>query len=125
MNIEEIINTTVDRTVTRLKMERLLANDSRTSYEKTEGILRAYPRVKEIKDYKARLITKQVEAALLSIEDDMYYDIIPMYYFMGNTLDNIADEFKTSPKTIRRNKSRLIDQLKVILFTDDFITELL
>ena len=125
MNVEEIINKTVDRTIAKLKMENLLTDDKRTAYEKTEGILRAYPKLKELKDYKAKLVVNQVEAALLSIESDQFYDIIPMYYFSDYTNDVIAEQYKTSEKTIRRNKSRLVNELKIILFADDFIAELL
>ena len=69
-------------------------------------------------------LVKQIEEALEEIRDDPYYDIIPMYYFEGETRENIALTLETTVRTVARNKRRLIDYLKVKLFSDSCIYEI-
>ena len=58
------------------------------------------------------------------VMDDMYYDVIVMYYFEKKTREEIAEQYDTTVTTISRNKTRLINKLKPILFSDDVIYEL-
>lgn len=67
---------------------------------------------------------KQIDEALSKIKNDRYYEILPMYYFEHNTLEKIADIYDIDVSTVGRNKSRLINVLKVLLFSDDTILEL-
>lgn len=124
-DIEKIINNTVNTTVLKLKMAGLMRDDKKTAYQKTEELLRNYKTFQKITDqpYTVKLV-KEIEAALEEITDDLYYDIIPMYYFEGKTREDVAEYFDTTVTTISRNKSRLINKLKVRLFSDDFIYEL-
>lgn len=123
--IKEIINDTVNATVLKMKMVGLLKDDRRTAIEKTEELLRNYPIFKEIKDkeYTVKLVAK-VDEALGKISEDPYYDVILMFYFEGRTRENIAFEYETSVTTISRNKTRLLNKLASILFSDDVIFEL-
>lgn len=69
---------------------------------------------------------KTIDAALEKVCDDKYYDIIILKYFQGKTVDEISEHFDNKdPSTINRNKSRLINQLKIILFSDEVIKEML
>lgn len=124
-DIEKIINDTVNTTVLKLKMAGLMRDDKKTAYQKTEELLRNYKTFQKITDqpYTVKLV-KEIEDALEEITDDLYYDIIPMYYFEGKTREDVAEYFDTTVTTISRNKSRLINKLKVRLFSDDFIYEL-
>lgn len=124
-DIEKIINDTVNTTVLKLKMAGLMRDDKKTAYQKTEELLRNYKTFQKITDqpYTVKLV-KEIGAALEEITDDLYYDIIPMYYFEGKTREDVAEYFDTTVTTISRNKSRLINKLKVMLFSDDFIYEL-
>lgn len=124
-DIEKIINDTVNTTVLKLKMAGLMRDDKKTAYQKTEELLRNYKTFQKITNqpYTVKLV-KEIEAALEEITDDLYYDIIPMYYFEGKTREDVAEYFDTTVTTISRNKSRLINKLKVRLFSDDFIYEL-
>lgn len=124
-DIEKIINDTVNTTVLKLKMAGLMRDDKKTAYQKTEELLRNYNTFQKITDqpYTVKLV-KEIEDALEEITDDLYYDIIPMYYFEGKTREDVAEYFDTTVTTISRNKSRLINKLKVRLFSDDFIYEL-
>ncbi len=80
------------------------------------------------------LITKNlisvIDSSIEKLKDDKYYDIIECKYFKSMTNDKIADYFSEKynqlidPSTVSRNKSRLINVLKVYLFSDDVIKEL-
>ena len=123
--IREVIDETVNATVRNMKMVGLVKDNTKTAFQKTEEILRNYPTFKKIKDqpYTVKLV-KQIEEALEEIRDDPYYDIIPMYYFEDETRENISLTLETTVRTVARNKRRLIDHLKVKLFSDSCIYEI-
>ena len=125
IDLEKLVNNTVNATVLKMKMAGLLKDDRRTAIEKLEELLRNYPVFKDIpdKEYTAKLV-KRVDDALKKISDDPYYDVIPMFYFEGKTREYIALEFECTETTISRNKTRLLNQLKLMLFSDEVIYEL-
>lgn len=124
-DIKNLIDETVNATVLKMKMAGLLKDDRRTAIEKLEELLRNYPAFKEIhdKEYTVKLVAK-VEKALEKISDDPYYDVIRMFYFENKTREYISLEYDTSVTTISRNKTRLLNELKLMLFSDDVIYEL-
>lgn len=123
-DIEQIINDTVNATVLKLKMAGLMKDNRKTAYQKTEELLRNYNTFKESdQPYTQKLVAK-IDNALQSIKDDIYYDVIPLIYFEDETRENVADHFRTTVTTISRNKVRLVNKLKVVLFSDDVIYEL-
>jgi DNA-directed RNA polymerase specialized sigma subunit len=123
-DIKQIINDTVNNTVLKLKMAGLMKDGRKTAYEKTEELLRNYNAFKKSdQPYTVKLV-KKIDAALNTIKDDIYYEIIPMYYFENKTREVIAEYFNTTVTTISRNKTRLINKIKPILFSDDVIYEL-
>ena len=123
--IKKIINETVNATVLKMKMARLLKDDRRSAIEKLEELLRNYPTFKNIRDreYTIKLVAK-VDEALQKISRDPYYDVIRMFYFENRTRESIALEFECSETTISRNKTKLLNQLKSMLFSDEVIHEL-
>lgn len=123
--IKSIINDTANTVVLKMKMAGLMRDGRKTALEKTEELLRNYPIFKDITDqeYTIKLVAK-IEDALKDIEDDIYYDIIPMFYFHNETREYIAERFGCTETTISRNKTRLLNQLKLKLFSDDVIFEL-
>lgn len=124
ININEIINATVNATVLKLKMAGLMKSDRKTAYQKTEELLYNYESFKKSdQPFTLKLVSK-IDDALKEIEDDIYYEIIPLTYFKNETRENIAERFNTTERTISRNKGRLVNQLKVKLFSDDVIYEL-
>lgn len=124
-DIKKIIEDTVNATVIKLKMSGLMQDSRKTSFQKTEELLRNYNTFSEIHDQPyTEKIVKIMDKALDDIKDDLYYDIIPMIYFENQTRENIAEHFGTTVTTISRNKVRLINKLKVRLFSDDVIYEL-
>lgn len=67
---------------------------------------------------------KVIEDALSQITDDRYYEVIPLRYFEGKTREEIADYFGVDVKTVSRNKNRLVNILKIFLFSDEVIIEI-
>lgn len=65
-----------------------------------------------------------VDNALNLIRDNAYYDIIPLKYFQGKTYEEIADHFDKDISTISRNRNKLINELKIKLFSDEVIHEI-
>lgn len=124
-DIKKLIDDTVNATVLKMKMAGLLKDNRRTAIEKLEELLRDYPIFKNIhdKEYTVKLVAK-IEEALKTIERDPYYDVIRMFYFENQTRECIAAEFNTSVTTISRNKTKLLNQLSLLLFSDDVIYEL-
>lgn len=122
--IKQIINDTVNMTVLKLKMAGLLNDGRKTAYQKTEELLKNYNQfLQSDQPYTKKLVSK-INEALYEIKDDIYYEIIPLCYFEGETRENIAEYFNTTVTTISRNKNRLVNKMKVILFSDDVIYEL-
>jgi RNA polymerase sigma factor (sigma-70 family) len=62
---------------------------------------------------------QRIDRALETIQDDQYYEIIPMKYFDNYTIDDIAERFEKDASTIKRNKNRLVNKLKIVLFGAD------
>jgi RNA polymerase sigma factor (sigma-70 family) len=123
-NIEKIIEDTVNRTVLKLKMSGLMKDDRKTAAQKTEEILKNYPRFKLSDQPYTKKLCDKIETAMNTIKDDYYYDVISLYYFEGKTREEVAERYNTSETTISRNKKRLIDALSAILFSDDLIFQL-
>jgi len=125
----ELINKTVERTVSetvlKMKMANLLNDNGKSAYSKTEELLRNYPTFKEILDqpYTIKLCEK-IEKALDDLGDEPYRDIIDLFYFDNQTRETIALALGCTVRTVGRNKARLVNELKVKLFSDDVIKEL-
>jgi len=123
--VRQIIEETVGATVAGLKATGLLKNDRRTAKEKTEELLRQYPFFKKVKGKRrTERIVESIEAALRSIGEDPYCDIIRRFYFENESREKIAESLCISPTTVSRNKARLIGELAPRLFSDEVITEL-
>jgi DNA-directed RNA polymerase specialized sigma subunit len=130
MNVENLIQKVTNETIIKLKKSGLINESDKKSFKKTEEVLRNY---KEYQNAiaadkegtaKTQKLVNIIEAALRSIEDDIYYEIINMFYFKGDTREEIAEYFNCDVKTITRNKRRLINKMKLIIFSDQTIMEL-
>lgn len=122
--IEKTVDRAVDRTVVKLKMVGLIKDDRKTAYQKTEELLRNYPKFKLSDQPYAIKLCERVEQALDMIRSDYYFDLIKLYYFDRVTREEISGKFNTSDTTISRNKKRLVSSLSAALFSDDLIYEL-
>lgn len=130
MDIEKLINQVTNQTVIKLKKSRLMKDDKKTAFKKTEELLRNYDKymaaisVDPEGTGKTQKLIKIINNALKSIEEDPYYGIIEMFYMEHKTREEIAEFFDVEVKTITRNKARLIDELKIMIFSDYTIEEL-
>lgn len=102
----------------------LILNEKEGTYVYGDETLET--RISELKQISAKTKSqiRLVKNALKKIEDNKYYDIIPMYYFDGMTIEAIAEELECSVGTISMNKKDLINKLKVYIFPDTFMNEL-
>ena len=131
MTAKELIDQSVKQTVSELKRAGMIRENRLNSFQKTEKILFLYPQIKRNVseyDFDGLKITndfvKLIDEALAGISHDPYYEIIPMKYFDGKTHEQIAEHFDVQPAAISKQRKRLINQLRGVIFSDDFITEL-
>lgn len=94
--------------------------DTRTDNEKAEEQIEAIEH--------SIIITKRyiecIDKALEKISGDNYFDLIRLRYFEGQTREEIAEYFNVDVATISRNKNRLINTMKIYLFSDEVIAEI-
>ena len=83
-------------------------------------------RISELKQIsvKTKSQIRLVKNALKKIENDKYYDIIPLYYFQNMTIEEVAEELECSVGAVSKHKKRLLNDLKVYIFPNTFIEEL-
>ena len=64
-----------------------------------------------------------IDKCMTMLQRDPYYDILPMRYFEGRTLEDIGVYFGCDHTTISRNKNRLVRELSMRLFPDEVVKE--
>lgn len=121
---EEIIDRTINRTILKLKMTGMMKDGNKTAAQKTEDLLKNYYNLKLSDQPYAKKIVKKIDEAMETIKEDAYFDCVKMFYLDGCSREEVAEHFGTTLTTISRNKTRLINSLKVILFSEDYISEL-
>lgn len=93
----------------------------KTPEQKTEELLRRYNLfVLSDKPYTQKVVA-QIEVALKAIQDDPFYQIIPMFYFQNMSLEAISLELMIHIRTVKNKKRRLVRKMTAILFSDDVI----
>lgn len=127
MKLSELVEKTAEKTarevVAELTKKGLIKDNRLGSFKKTERILYEYPRWQKCNvelDYFCRL----VEKALESVSDDPYYKIIELKYFQKWTHERIAEYFGCDVSIISKRRTKLINQLRPLIFSRDFLKEL-
>ena len=96
------------------------------SFKKTERVLYEY--ANWVDDEEASEQTQRfcalIQRALLKIKDDPYYRLIELKYFERWTHERIAEFFDVDVSVISKRRTKLINQIRPIIFADDFIREL-
>ena len=123
MITEETIRRIVKETIAELRASHMLTESGKTDYEKTEDLLRNYNYFLSSGKPELLRIIQEIDEAMKAISDDSYYPLLIMYYFSGDTREDIADYFGTSTTTISRQKRRLVEKLSRILFVKSRGTE--
>lgn len=62
---------------------------------------------------------QRIERALETIQDDPYYELIPLRYWDQLEPKEVAERLNCDERTFYRHKSRLVNKLKVVLFGAD------
>lgn len=97
--IEAIIERAIRKNMIALKAAGALKDNKSMIYEDVARMLTDY--------YKNDAENERLEAALEELKNDMYFDIIPLYYYSNNTIEHIAKRYDVDDSTITRNKKRL------------------
>ena len=131
MTAKQLIELTVKHTISELKRAGMIRENKLNSYQKTEKVLYEYPKIKKIVgEYEidglkiTREFVRLIDDILAGISDDPYFDIIRLKYFEGKTHEEIAEYFNVQPAAISKQRKRLINRLRGVIFSDDFISEL-
>ena len=93
------------------------SNDYEKSLDAIEKIKRS---IVQIEGY-----IYQIDAALNTIKDDPYYELIHMKYFEGQSREDLSYYFEVDVKTTDRHKNRLLNLLQIRLFTKEYLEEIL
>lgn len=103
----------------------------KSTFEKTEIVLRNYNDYKKAISnnpkgtVKTQKLVELIDSALLDIKDDPYCKIISLIFFENKTREEVTEYFNNCEvKTVTRNKNRLVNKLKVLIFADESIKEL-
>lgn len=123
--IKQLIKDTVATTVLQLQNAGLLRGEDLTAYQKTEALLRQYPKLKELQEPYARRVVQEVDACLAEAANDPYVDVIRLYYFADLKNAACAKMLNCNERTCRRNRRKLVEQFSARLASDAFIREIL
>lgn len=66
-----------------------------------------------------------IDKCLKTLQRDPYYEVIKLRYFDGRTQEDIAIDFKCDQTTISRNRARLVKELSLKLFPNEYIAEMM
>lgn len=124
MTAQEIAEKTAKAVVAELIRKGMVKDGSLGSFKKTEKILFEYPNWKESESEETKRFCELIEKSLRRIEDDPYYDLIELKYWRGWTHERIAEYFDVDVSVISKRRTKLINQLRPIIFSDDFIKEM-
>lgn len=94
--------------------------DNKSEEEKSEDKIQDLENSIKITKNLISVIDKSLE----KLHDDEYFKIINLKYFENKKYEEIAELLEVDVSTVSRNKNRLINMLKIYLFSDDVINEL-
>lgn len=97
--IKKIVRMTIRETYKTDRMKYAISE----IYEEISQKLRRY--------YNGTEYSSNISIALDALRNDLYYDIIPLYYQQGKTVDNISRIMNIDSSTVVRHKKRLCLEL--------------
>lgn len=128
MNINDVIENTARKTarsvVSEMKRKDMIKSNALNSFKKTEKVLYEYSAWKKSDSDETRKFCELIERALKEVEHDPYYELIELKYFERWTHERIAEYFDVDVSVISKRRTKLIDRLRPIIFSEDFIKEL-
>ena len=102
--IQEYIDEAVKKAVSEVRRHKLLKESSVYYAEVSDALFRYYQEGES---------NSEVADALVRIESDDYFRIIPWYYRDKMTIEAIADGMEVDISTVVRNKKRLCLKLEL------------
>lgn len=66
-----------------------------------------------------------IDKCMATLKYDPYYKVLEMRYFEGRTLEDIGVALGKDTATISRNKARLVKELSLRLFPDQYVSEIM
>lgn len=128
MTINDVIESTARKTarsvVSEMKRKDMVKSNALNSFKKTEKVLYEYPAWKKSDSDETRKFCELIERALKEVEGDPYCELIELKYFERWTHERIAEYFGVDVSVISKRRTKLIDRLRPIIFSEDFIKEL-
>lgn len=121
---KEYIDYTIEQMIIRLRMEQIINSEQKTTTERMEELLRSWSELSKSDDPKAKLTVRHLEEAISQIRDDPYHGIVEMYYMDRMTWEEIAAEYGVDRSTVQRKKQSLVDKIRMIVMTEDYLKEL-
>lgn len=106
------------KSIVKLPMNQ--SYDTRTDAERAEDTIEQI----QASMVKVQEYIQLIDNALEKVSNDEYFELIELYYFEGQTREEIADYFEVDVSTISRHRKRLVNNMKIYLFPDDSIMEL-
>lgn len=126
MKINEIINKTARVVVAEMKRAGMVKENRLGAFKKTERALYEFYEWKkqgQLTD-ETKCFCDLIENSLERVREDPYFEIIELKYGVGWTHEHIAEYFNVDVSVISKRRTKLINQLRPIIFSDDFIREL-
>ncbi len=126
---ENVVYKIIDEEIEKITKRRVIQYAYQIPFNKVEYLLYNYENFKEsiiLFDDERISVTKRfitiINEALDKLKNsEVYYELIPMKYFQGKSHEEIAEHFHCDISTISRQKKKLIERLRSILFSDDVI----
>lgn len=125
--IEQTAKQTARAVVAEFKRTGIIKDSKLGSFKKTERILYEYGTWSSLGGTvpaETGRFMCLVDLALNKIKDDPYFDLIRLKYFEHWTHERIAEYFGVDVSVVSKRRTKLINQLRPIIFSDDFIREL-
>lgn len=106
------IEKVVEATVSRLRREGLLRGDDDAEYRRGGDLLKRFYKGDTLRD---GIKAEDISRAIASQRSDAYYELLPLYYGDGATIERLAEYFVCDVATVYRNKRRLVIEISKAL----------
>lgn len=108
------------------KSKSIVALDSISTAPREEECVLVEERISYIEQsiVRTEAIISKINRLLREYGSPKYPDLIKRIYFDGQTREELAEIYQCDVSTISRNRAKIINQLKIILFPSELINEL-
>ncbi len=110
--------------VAELERKNKIKDNRLGSFKKTEKILYEYPSLKNKDDATSKKRVQLINVALERVRNDPYFDLIELKYFKHWTHERIAEYYDVDVSVISKRRTKLVNQLRPVICSDDFFREL-